>query len=125
MFSAMENVMTSVHGTARKSGRNAPYTIAGKTGTAQVVGIKQGERYDAKALKVRYRDNALFIGFAPVEHPAIAIAVIIENGGGLHLAAPIGRKIFDRWLLRPHKVVKKGGMRARTVGIRTNQNLVH
>jgi penicillin-binding protein 2 len=107
MFSAMENVMYGRHGTARRSAIGAPYKIAGKTGTAQVVGIKQGEKYDKEALAIRHRDHALFIGFAPVDDPKIAVAVIVENGGGSHLAAPMARKMFDRWLLRPHHEVKR------------------
>ena len=74
--------------------------MAGKTGTAQVVGIKQGEEYDAEALKERHRDHALFVGYAPFDAPQIAIAVIVENGGGGSTsAAPVARELFDAWLL--------------------------
>ena len=86
-------------GTARAIRRGLNYRIAGKTGTAQVVGIAQGEEYDADALLERQRDHALFVGFAPLEQPKVAVAVIVENaGGGSTVAAPIARKVFD-WVL--------------------------
>lgn len=100
IIDTMVDVMHGTKGTARSSGRNASYKMAGKTGTAQVVGIKQGEEYDAEALKERHRDHALFVGFAPVDKPKIALAVIVENGGGGgSTAAPIARVLFDEWLL--------------------------
>lgn len=96
---AMVDVMHSIKGTARSSGRGANYKIAGKTGTAQVVGIAQGEEYDAEALAERHRDHALYVGYAPVEDPKIAVAVIVENGGGgATSAAPVARGMFDAWL---------------------------
>ncbi|WP_255376065.1 penicillin-binding transpeptidase domain-containing protein, partial [Oleiphilus sp. HI0080] len=74
---------------------------AGKTGTAQVVAIAQGEEYDAEALAERHRDHALFIGFAPADDPQIAVAVVVENGGGgSSTAAPIARALFDEWILK-------------------------
>jgi penicillin-binding protein 2 len=86
-------------GTAAASAAGASYTIAGKTGTAQVVGIKQGERYDARRLARKHLDHALFIAYAPAENPTIAIAVMVENGGsGSGTAAPIARKVFDYYL---------------------------
>jgi penicillin-binding protein 2 len=86
-------------GTASAAAAGAPYTIAGKTGTAQVVGIKQGARYDASRLSRQYRDHALFIAFAPAENPQIAVAVMVENGGhGGSTAAPIARAMFDYYL---------------------------
>ncbi|WP_324780124.1 penicillin-binding protein 2 [Thiobacillus sedimenti] len=86
-------------GTASVAGAGAPYTMAGKTGTAQVVGIKQGARYDASRLARQYRDHALFIAYAPAENPRIAIAVLVENGGhGGSTAAPIARAVFDYYL---------------------------
>lgn len=97
---SMEEVMHGKKGTARGSGRNSKYRIAGKTGTAQVVGIAQGEKYDAEALAERHRDHALFIGFAPADDPKIAVSVIVENGGGgSSAAAPVARAIFDEWLI--------------------------
>jgi penicillin-binding protein 2 len=86
-------------GTAAKAAAGAPYTIAGKTGTAQVVGIKQGARYDAKKLALQHRDHALFIAYAPTEKPTIAVAVMVENGGsGSGTAAPIARAVLDYYL---------------------------
>jgi len=96
---AMRRVVSSPKGTARRIGRGAKYTIAGKTGTAQVFGIKQDEKYVAKDIAKKLRDHALFIGFAPVKNPRIAIAVIVENGGGGGaVAAPIARKVMDYYL---------------------------
>ena len=87
-------------GTGRIAFANTEYVAAGKTGTAQVIGIKQGERYDAKRVAERHRDHSLFMAFAPLEDPKIAIALIVENGGfGAQAAAPIARKLFDYHLL--------------------------
>jgi len=99
MTRAMENVISGTHGTARGISRNLNYRIAGKTGTAQVVGIKQNEEYDSEALEERQRDHALFIAFAPAEAPKIAVAVIVENGESAGLtAAPIARKVMDTFM---------------------------
>ena len=74
--------------------------MAGKSGTAQVVGIAQDAKYDADSLSERHRDHALFIAFAPLEEPTIAVAVVVENGGGgSSVAAPIARKVMDTYLL--------------------------
>lgn len=101
IIEAMAEVMHGPRGTARTSGAKASYRMAGKTGTAQVVAIKQGEKYDASKLDERHRDHALFVGFAPVEAPKIAVAVIVENGGGgSSTAAPVARQVFDMWLSR-------------------------
>ena len=76
--------------------------IAGKTGTAQVVGIAQDADYDPDALAEEHLDHALFIGFAPAESPVIALAVIIENGGsGGAVAAPVARTLFDEFFSLP------------------------
>jgi len=86
-------------GTAAASAAGAPYTIAGKTGTAQVVGIKQGARYEASRLAREHRDHALFIAYAPTDNPTIVVAVMVENGGsGSGTAAPIARAVFDYYL---------------------------
>jgi penicillin-binding protein 2 len=86
-------------GTAARSAAGASYTIAGKTGTAQVVGIKQGAKYDASRLAREHQDHALFIAYAPAENPTIAVAVMVENGGsGSGTAAPIARAVFDYYL---------------------------
>ena len=98
---AMTAVMSSTRGTARMSGRRSAYSIAGKTGTAQVIAIAQGEEYDEDSLKEEFRDHALFIAFAPVENPKIAIAVVVENGGsGAGVAAPVARKVLDHFFLK-------------------------
>jgi len=92
--------VTSPGGTAARAGANAPYAFAGKTGTAQVVGIKQGARYDESRIHARHRDHALFVAFAPADAPRIVIAVMVENGGsGSGTAAPMARKVADYWLL--------------------------
>lgn len=87
-------------GTAARVGNNSGYSIAAKTGTAQVVGIKQNERYNESAMNARHLDHALFIAFAPAENPTIAVAVIVENGRhGGSTAGPIARKVMDYYLL--------------------------
>jgi penicillin-binding protein 2 len=92
--------VTSPGGTAAKAGANAGYTIAGKTGTAQVIGLKQGEKYDASRIREEHRDHALFIAFAPADDPKLAMALLVENGGsGSGTAAPIARQVFDFHLL--------------------------
>lgn len=97
---AMRDVVHGAEGTARSLGRNAPYRMAGKTGTAQVLSIPQGEKYDADAIDERHRDHALFVAFAPLENPLIAVAVIVENGGsGGSTAGPVARAVMDAYLL--------------------------
>ena len=92
--------VTQPGGTAASVGARSSYNIAAKTGTAQVVGIKQGAKYNASGLDERHRDHALFIAYAPAEDPRIAIAVIVENGGhGGSAAGPIARKVMDYYLL--------------------------
>ena len=87
-------------GTASQVGRDAGYSIAAKTGTAQVIGIKQNEKYDEKNIDARHRDHALFIAYAPADDPNIAIAAIVENGGhGGSAAGPIVRQVMDYYLL--------------------------
>jgi penicillin-binding protein 2 len=97
---AMIDVTDSPRGTARRIGEDSPYKIAAKTGTAQVVAIKQNERYKEEDVALRNRDHALFIAYAPAEEPEIAIAVIAENGGhGGSTAGPMARKVMDFYLL--------------------------
>jgi len=92
-------------GQPKKVGRNSPYRFAGKTGTAQVITIKQSERYDAKKLAKKYHDHALFVAFAPLNDPRIALSVIVENGGGgSKTAAPIAKKVMDFYLLRKSRL---------------------
>lgn len=104
---AMQLVMHDPRGIARAAAQGAQYRIAGKSGTAQVVAIKQGERYDRLKTAERNRDNALFVGFAPAEDPQIVISVMIENGeAGGRVAGPVVRKVMDAWLLDNHGVLK-------------------
>jgi len=96
----MEQVMHNARGTARKASIGAQYRIAGKSGTAQVVAIKQGEKYDRNKLQERHRDHALFVGFAPADDPRIVVSVMVENGeSGSGVAAPVVRQVMDAWLL--------------------------
>jgi len=98
MQDAMENVIENGTGRGIYTSR---YRIAGKTGTAQVKSIAQGKNYDKSALDKREWDHAWFNGFAPVEDPQIALSVLVENGGGgSTVAAPIGRALFDYWVLQ-------------------------
>jgi len=87
-------------GTGARAFAKAEYTSGGKTGTAQVVGMKQNEKYVESKVEERLRDHSLFIAFAPLEHPIIALAAIVENGGfGARAAAPIARTVLDYYLL--------------------------
>jgi len=87
-------------GTSRAVFAGVEYSVAGKTGTSQVIGIRQNERYDIKKVAERHRDHSLFVAFAPVQSPRVALAVIVENGGfGAQAAAPIARAILDFHLL--------------------------
>ncbi|MBF8729888.1 penicillin-binding protein 2 [Pseudomonas guariconensis] len=96
----MQMVMHDPRGIARAAAAGAQYRIAGKSGTAQVVAIRQGERYNRDKTLERHRDNALFVGFAPAEHPSIVVAVMIENGeAGGRVAGPVVREVMDAWLL--------------------------
>ena len=96
----MMNV-TQPGGTAASVGAGAPYKIAAKTGTAQVVQMKTNEKYNPNRMNERHRDHALFIAYAPAEDPTIAIALIVENGGhGGSTAGPLARKLMDYYLLK-------------------------
>lgn len=109
VIAAMVDVVHGKRGTARRSGLGAQYQFAGKTGTAQVIGIKQGASYNEKSVAKRFRDHALFISFAPADNPKIAVAVIAENGGGgSRTAAPIARKVMDYYLIGPPPPEKEG-----------------
>ncbi len=98
--SAMVGVTSEAGGTGFRAFSGAAYTVGGKTGTAQVITIKSGDKYNAARLAERLRDNALFTAFAPAEKPRIALALVVENAGkgGLE-AAPIARKALDYYLL--------------------------
>ncbi|PCJ38363.1 MAG: penicillin-binding protein 2 [Cellvibrionales bacterium] len=98
VLDAMVGVVRDLRGTARRAVGEIDYTMAGKTGTAQVVGIKQDEKYDASKLAKLQLDHALFIAFAPVENPRIAVAVIVENGEhGSSTAAPVARDVINTY----------------------------
>jgi penicillin-binding protein 2 len=101
--SLVKNAMVDVTkpgGTAARAGAGAAYAFGGKTGTAQVIAMKQDEKYDAKKVSERLRDHALFIAFAPAAEPKIALGVLVENGGhGSATAAPIARQVLDYYLL--------------------------
>jgi penicillin-binding protein 2 len=99
VISAMHDVMQGARGTARAAGQNATYEMAGKSGTAQVFSVAQEEEYEEEELEEHLRDHALFISFAPVDNPKIAVAVIVENGSsGSRTAAPIARAMMDRYI---------------------------
>lgn len=96
--SAMLGVTQEERGTARTAMSGILYPVAGKTGTAQIVGVAQDERYNAEEIEERLRDNGLFIAYAPVDDPQIAIAVVVENnGGGGTMAAPVARRMLDAY----------------------------
>lgn len=100
VIEGMRQVVHGERGTAKTIGKDIAYTMAGKTGTAQVVGYAQGIKYDASQVDKRKRDHAWFMAFAPVEDPKIAIAILVENGEhGASAAAPIARKMADVYLL--------------------------
>ena len=100
----VELVLRALHGvtqegTSTRVFAGAPYKSGGKTGTAQAVGIRQNEKYNASKMEEHERDHSLYIAFAPVEAPTIAMAVVVENAGfGAQAAAPIARRVFDYWL---------------------------
>ena len=99
VIEAMAEVNRS--GTGARVFAGASYTVAGKTGTAQVISIGQNEKYNAARIAERFRDHSLYMAFAPVENPQVAVAVIVENGGfGAAAAAPIARKVFDHVLTK-------------------------
>lgn len=101
IFEGMEEVMTGARGTARRHvSQMAEYRMAGKSGTAQVIGIAQNVKYKSELLQERHRDHALFVAFAPVDDPQIAVAVMVENAeSGSGKAAPVARWVMDAYLL--------------------------
>jgi len=93
---AMAAVVTGEEGTARHAFKDAPYSSAGKTGTAQLFSVAQNEKYDEKTVADRLKDNAMYVGFAPFDAPEISLIVVLENaGGGSANAAPLARSIMD------------------------------
>ena len=94
----MGEVVHGQRGTAKALAVGLEYQMAGKTGTAQVIGIAQGAVYNEADVSERHRHHGLFIAFAPAEEPTIAVAIIVENGGGSSAAYPIARQVIDTWL---------------------------
>jgi len=98
----IKNALIGVNkeGTGARAFAGAPYVSAGKTGTAQVIALKAGEKYVESRVAERHRDHALFVAYAPADKPQIAVAVLVENAGfGARAAAPIARQVFDYYLL--------------------------
>jgi penicillin-binding protein 2 len=98
VFDGMHEVVHGRNGTAKALAQGITYQMAGKTGTAQVIGIAQNSLYNEAAVALRHRHHGLFIAFAPIEAPTIAVAIIVENGGGSSAASPIARAVIDTWL---------------------------
>ena len=95
---AMLGVTEDLRGSARAAMLGSSHAIAGKTGTAQVFSVAQEEEYDEEEVEERLRDHGLFVAYAPAEDPAIAIAVVVENGGGgSRSAAPVARQVLDAY----------------------------
>ncbi len=98
----MWRVINGHEGTGRRAFANTPYKAAGKSGTAQVVGMKENQVYNASTMKVEHRDNALFVAFAPFDAPKAVVALVLENaGGGSSMAAPVARQMLDAYLVPP------------------------
>jgi penicillin-binding protein 2 len=105
---AMVGVTAEPRGSARAPMQGTPYAVAGKTGTAQVIGIAQGERYREEDIDERLRDHGLFVAFAPAEAPRIALGIVVENGGGgSRAAAPVARKVFDAYFAGENYVARE------------------
>jgi penicillin-binding protein 2 len=105
---AMVGVTAEPRGTARTQMDGIEYQVAGKTGTAQVITIAQDERYREEDIDPRQRDHGLFVAFAPADAPRIALAVIVENGGGgARAAAPVARKVFDAYFAAENYVARE------------------
>ena len=98
VYRGMLDVVHDEGGTAKYLAKGIRYRMAGKTGTAQVIGIAQNAVYKEEEVDERHRHHGLFIAFAPAEAPTIAVAIIVENGGGSSAASPIARKVIDTWL---------------------------
>jgi penicillin-binding protein 2 len=98
VFDGMREVVHGQGGTAKALAKGITYEMAGKTGTAQVIGIPQNSVYNEEEVAIRHRHHGLFIAFAPIEAPTIAVAIIVENGGGSSAASPIARAVIDTWL---------------------------
>ena len=93
-------VVNGPEGTGRKAFSGTKYVAAGKSGTAQIITIKQDQHYNAAAIKKEHRDNALFVAFAPYEKPIAVVGILLENvGGGSRFAAPLARQMLDEYLI--------------------------
>lgn len=110
VIEGMEAVVHERSGTAHAMAKGLKYRVASKTGTAQVIGIGQDEEYDEDDIAERHRNHGLFVAFAPIEAPTIAIAVIVENGGGSSAAVPVARAVMDAWLANPGKGAAREGV---------------
>lgn len=109
LVAAMSEVVEGEKGTARRI-RSPDFRIAGKTGTSQVFSLGQGQTYNAKTIPKHLQDHALFVAFAPVEDPRIALAVIVEHGGsGGATAAPVARRVLDAYLGGSTLISEAGG----------------
>ena len=105
---AMVGVTADPRGSARAPMQGTTYAVAGKTGTAQVIGIAQNERYREDEIDERHRDHGLFVAFAPADAPRIALGVVVENGGGgSRAAAPVARKVFDAYFAAKSYVARE------------------
>ena len=100
VITGMTEVVHGLRGTARAiAADQPPFRIAGKSGTAQVYGLAEDEEYNEDEVPMHLRHHALFVAFAPADHPRIAVAVVAEHGGGgSRVAAPIARRVIDQWL---------------------------
>ncbi len=98
VFDGMREVVHGKRGTAKALSKGIEYEMGGKTGTAQVIGIAQNAVYNEDEVSERHRHHGLFVAFAPLEAPSIAVGIIVENGGGSSAASPIARAVIDTWL---------------------------
>lgn len=98
VIAGMMDVVHHERGTAASIAKGLSYTIAGKTGTSQVIGIAQDDVYDEKEIAERHRNHGWFVAFAPVDEPRIVVVVLAENGGGSSAAYPVARRVMDAWM---------------------------
>ena len=110
IIEGMKQTVYGKLGTAKRLNNKLKYTLAGKTGTAQVFGLDPEEEYIAENIDEKLRDHALFTGFAPIENPQVAIAIIVENAGsGSSKAAPLARALLDEYFSK-NPVEKRNSM---------------
>ena len=106
----MEAVVHERSGTAFAMSRGLSYRVAGKTGTAQVIGIAQDEEYNEDDIAERHRNHGLFIAFAPADNPTIALAVIVENGGGSSAAVPVAKAVLEVWMAKQAQAIAQAAL---------------